>query len=76
MLIAMELLAFTTRTQAAWRGFFVATQIAVAATIRFTIVLSSGTEYDGLFQRLLIGTINLGVILVAIQMYRRCPGSE
>ncbi len=59
MLIATELLAFSGRARNEWRGSFIATPMAAAATILFTLGLFSGADYIGLFQRLLIGTITL-----------------
>jgi hypothetical membrane protein len=70
VLAAMECFAFGVRNRPEWRWFFPFSQAMVAATIVFAIAFSSVPACDGLFQRLMIGSILLWILAVSARMLR------
>jgi hypothetical membrane protein len=70
MLGAMEIFAFIVRKDPGWPWFFAFSQVMVALTLIFALAFSSGSTFDGLYQRVMIGAILVWVMAVGVRMWR------
>lgn len=70
MLGAMEICAFIVRKNPAWPWFFPFSQAMVILTVIFAIAFSSGATLDGLYQRIMIGSILVWVVVISGWMWK------
>jgi hypothetical membrane protein len=70
MLGAMEIFAFIVRKNPAWPWFFAFSQAMVILTFIFAIAFFSGAALDGLYQRIMIGSILVWVVVISAWMWK------